>query len=93
MTKPVLIDSSRFDLQSYTRLNENWGIGMRHVLELDDGTLEHQQYTVHRDLGNWVAGVGLSFRDNRLEKEYGLVFSLTLKDFPSVSLPFEIDAQ
>jgi LPS-assembly protein len=90
---PVLIDSSRFDLQSYTRLNENWGLGMRHVLELDDGTLEHQQYTVHRDLGNWVAGVGVSFRDNRLEEEYGLVFSLTLKDFSMVSLPFEIDAE
>jgi hypothetical protein len=37
--------------------------------------------------------VGLSSRDNRLEKEYGVVFSLTLKDFPSVSLPFELDAQ
>jgi LPS-assembly protein len=90
---PVLIDSSRFDLESYTRLTENWGVGMRHVLELDDGTLELQQYTVHRDLGNWVAGVGVSFRDNRLEEEYGMVFSLTLKDFPTVSLPFEIDGQ
>lgn len=90
---PVLIDSSRIDLQSYTRLTENWGLGMRHVLELDDSTLELQQYTLHRDLGNWVAGMGLSFRDNRLEEEYGLVFSLTLKDFPSVSLPFEIDAE
>ena len=87
------MDSNRFDLQSYTRLTENWGIGTRHVLELDDGTLEYQQYTLHRDLGNWVAGMGVSMRDNRLEDEYGLVFSLTLKDFPSVSLPFEIDAE
>jgi LPS-assembly protein len=47
---------------------------------------------LHRDLGNWVAGMGISSRDNRLDKEYG-VFSLTLKDFPSVSLPFTIDAQ
>ena len=90
---PELPDSSRFSLQSYSRLTENWGIGTRHTLELDDGTLEYQQYTLHRDLGNWVAGMGLSMRDNRLEEEYGLVFSLTLKDFPSVSLPFEIDAE
>jgi len=90
---PVMQDSSRFDLQSYTRLSENWGIGTRHALELDDSTLEYQQYTLHRDLGNWVAGMGVSMRDNRLEEEYGLVFSLTLKDFPSVSLPFEIDAE
>lgn len=90
---PVLLNSNRFDLQSYVRVSENWGFGTRHILEADDGTLELQQYTVHRDLGNWVAGMGVSMRDNRLKDEYGLVFSLTLKDFPSVSLPFEIDAQ
>ncbi len=90
---PVLLDSSRIDLQTYIRLSENWGIGTLHALELDDSTLESQQYTIHRDLGNWVAGVGLSARDNRLEEEYGIIFSLTLKDFPAVSLPFEIDAQ
>lgn len=90
---PELPDSSRFTLQSYSRLSENWGIGTRHSLELDDGTLEYQQYTLHRDLGNWVVGMGLSMRDNRLEEEYGMVFSITLKDFPSVSLPFELDAE
>ena len=90
---PVLVDSNRIDLMTYTRLNENWGIGTRHGLEMDDSTLEYQQYTIHRDLGNWVAGMGISTRDNRIDQEYGLVFSLTLKDFPSVSLPFEIDAQ
>ena len=90
---PVLIDSNRLDFQSYTRLNENWGIGTRHIMELDDGTLELEQYTLHRDLGNWVAGVGLTHRDNRLAEEYGVIFSLTLKDFPSVSLPFEIDSE
>lgn len=88
---PVLIDSDRFDVQTYTRLNENWGIGTRHMLELDDSTLELQQYTIHRDLGNWVAGVGLTNRDNRLKEEYGVIFSLTLKDFPDVSLPLQLD--
>ncbi len=90
---PVLVDSSLIDLGTYIRLSENWGIGTRHQLELDDSTLEYQQYTLHRDMGSWVAGVGLSSRDNRLDKEYGVVFSLTLKEFPSVSLPFELDAQ
>lgn len=90
---PVLIDSNRIDLQAYTRLNENWGFGTRHVLELDDSTLELEQYTIHRDLGNWVAGLGITHRDNRLEEEYGVIFSLTLKDFPAVSLPFQLDAE
>jgi LPS-assembly protein len=90
---PVFVDSNRFDIQSYVRMNENWGFGTRHVLELDDGTLESARYSFHRDLGNWVAGIGFSRRDNRQRQEYGVVLSLTLKDFPSVSLPFGIDAE
>jgi LPS-assembly protein len=90
---PVLVDSNRVELQTYFRLAENWGISTRHSLELDDNTLEVQQYMLHRDLGNWVAGMGISSRDNRLEDEYGVVFSLTLKDFPSVSLPISMDTQ
>ena len=90
---PILQDSNRIALQTYTRLNESWGIGTRHVMELADNTLELQQYTLHRDLGNWVAGLGLTQRNNRTNQEYGVVFSITLKEFPSVSLPFSIDAQ
>ncbi|MES2996935.1 MAG: hypothetical protein V4733_09005 [Verrucomicrobiota bacterium] len=90
---PVLLDSNRADLDTYLRLSENWGIATKHTFEADDGTLEYQQYSLHRDFGNWVAGMGFSSRDNRIEDEYGVVFSLTLKDFPSVSLPFELQSR
>ncbi len=90
---PVLTDSNRIDLSLYKRLNDNWGIGSRHVFEMDDGMLEVQQYTIHRDVGNWLVGAGFTHRDNRVKDEYGLVFSITLKDFPSISLPFKIDAE
>lgn len=90
---PTLLDSNRIDLKTYTRINDYWGIGTRHILEMDDGTLEVEQYTLHRDLGNWVAGMGVTHRDDRLRDEYGVIFSLTLKDFPSVSLPFQLDAE
>ena len=90
---PILADSSQIDLRTYIRLSENWGIGSYHSMELDDGILEYQQYTLHRDFGNWVASMGLSTRDNRFENEYGLVFALTLKDFPSATLPFGISAE
>ncbi|MDP4995811.1 MAG: LPS assembly protein LptD [Akkermansiaceae bacterium] len=90
---PVLLDSDRIELATYLRLSENWGIGTSHVFEMDDGTLEIQQYTVHRDFGNFVAGVGISHRDNRFEDEFGIIFSLTLKNFPSASLPFTLDAE
>ncbi len=90
---PVLLDSDRVELDTYTRLNESWGIGTRHVFEMDDSRLEVQQYTVHRDFGNWVGAIGVTARDNRFENEYGLVLSLTLKNFPAASLPFRIDAE
>jgi len=90
---PVLLDSDRFELGTYMRLSENWGVGTLHVFEMDDSTLEAQQYTLHHDFGNWVAGVGITHRDNRFQDEFGIIFSLTLKDFPSASLPFSLDAQ
>ena len=88
---PVLTDSNRVDLRTYLRLSENWGVGTRHTLEMDDGTLEYQSYSVHRDMGSWVAAVGIMMRDNRLEDEYGVMFSVSLKDLPSISLPLRMD--
>lgn len=84
---PVLLDSNRIDLTTYIRLSENWGVGSRHIFEMDDGTMELQQYTVQRELGDWIAGVGLTHMDNRFEDEFGIIFSLTLKSFPSATLP------
>lgn len=90
---PVFLDSNRVDFRTYTRINEHWGFGTTHVWEADDNTLEAQQYTVHRDFGNWVTGIGITQRDNRVRDEFGVVLSITLKDFPSASLPFRYDAE
>ena len=89
---PILTDANRLNLRLYKRINENWGVGTQHVVELSDGILELQQYTIHRNLGSWLISAGLTQRDNRITNEYGAVFSITLRDFPSVSLPFRIDA-
>ena len=90
---PVLTDSHRIDVRAYARLSENWGVGAFQLWELDDGTLEVQQYTVHRDFNHWVASMGITHRDNLYQDEFGVIFSLTLKEFPSASLPFKLDAQ
>lgn len=90
---PILLDSTLFDLSLYRRINENWGLGSRHMFEMDDNTLEVQQYTIHRNLNNWVIGVGITQRNNRVRNEYGLVFSVSLRDIPSISLPFQIDVE
>jgi LPS-assembly protein len=90
---PVLVDNNRIDLRAYMRLNDRWGIGTTQIWELDDNTLEFQQFTVHRDLNSWVASLGVSRRDNRGREELGLILSLTLKDFPSASLPLKLESE
>jgi LPS-assembly protein len=90
---PVLTDSQRLDLRTYARLNDKWGVGAFQLWELDDGTLEVQQYTLHRDFNSWIGSVGVTKRDNRYQDEFGVIFSLTLKDFPSASVPFKLDAE
>ena len=89
---PVLVDSHRIDLRAYTRLGDKWGAGFFQLWELDDGTLEVQQYTLHHDFNHWVGSVGITHRDNRLQDEFGIIFSFTLKNFPSASVPFKLDA-
>lgn len=90
---PLLTDSNQVTFESYTSLSSRWGFGTNHLYEMDDGTLTYQQYTLNRDLGSWVAGLGVTVVDNRIQTEYGLVFSLALKGFSSVALPFGIDGQ
>jgi len=87
---PTFANSDLYALTTYTRLSDNWGFSTAHRFEADDGTLEYQQYSVHRDLASWTASVGGIIRDNRDgENEYGILLSLTLKAFPRVSLPVD----
>jgi LPS-assembly protein len=88
---PLFLDSSLITSRMYARLNDNWAFSMNHSYEMDDSTLEYQSYSIHRDLAAWTMAVGGLIRDNRGENEYGLVLSFTLKDFPNVSLPLDID--
>lgn len=88
---PFFGDSNLVDIRYYARLSENWGFGIMHRYELDDNTLEVQQYTLHRDLASWTASLGAIARDNRGERDYGVVFALNLKDFPRVRLPLSFD--
>jgi LPS-assembly protein len=89
---PYFRDSNIVFSRVYARLNHNWGFAMNHIFEMDDGTMEFQSYSVTRDLSSWIASLGVMFRDNRGgPDDNGIIFSLTLKDFPQVNIPLDID--
>ncbi|MCB1224898.1 MAG: hypothetical protein KDK99_03715 [Verrucomicrobiales bacterium] len=89
---PLFQNSSLFFSRFYARLNENWGFSMNHIYEAADSTLEYQSYSLHRDMSSWTAAIGAMIRDNRNGvSDYGLLFSLTLKAFPQVSIPLDMD--
>ena len=88
---PFLQDSSLISSVIYARLSENWGVSMNHQYEMDSGTMQYQSYSVHRDLNSWVMSLGARMLDSTGggDGDLGVVFSLTLKDFPQVSVPFD----
>ncbi len=88
---PFLQNSNRIDYRAFYRLKDEWGFSLYHRWELDDNTLETQQYSIHRDLVSWTAALGTVFRDNRGRDEFGVVFTMTLKEFPQFSVPIDLD--
>ena len=88
---PFFQNSSLFVVGGYCRLNDNWGIGVQEQYEATTGLLEEQRYSVYRDLTSWVASFGGVIRDNSGVKEYGLLFTVTLKAFPKFGLDLNFD--
>jgi LPS-assembly protein len=83
----VIEDSNLFGFSSFWRLNENWKISQSISFEADDGRIQEQRYAVFRDLRAWEMSVGTAIRDNRrLEDEFLVFMTLTLKAFPEATL-------
>ena len=88
---PFFQDSSLFVFGGYCRLNDNWGVGVQEQYEAETGLLEEQRYSIYRDLSSWVASFGGIIRDNNGVKEYGLLFTVTLKAFPKLGVDLNFD--
>jgi len=88
---PFFDNSSLFVVGGYYRLNDNWGVGVQEQYEATTHTLEEQRYSVYRDLSDWVASFGGIIRDNGGVKEYGLLFTVTLKAFPKFGFDLNFD--
>jgi len=88
---PFFENSSLYVLSGYYRFNDHWGIGIQEQYEGTTGILEQQRYSIYRDLTSWVASVGAIIRDNGGVKEYGVLFTFTLKALPKLGFDLNFD--
>jgi LPS-assembly protein len=78
-------------LQTYFRINSNWGFSILEEYDQTTGRLGIQKYTVHRDLSSWIASLGLFENNNGGNKTtYGVELILTLKDMPKFGFPVNL---
>ena len=84
---PTLQDSRSLRVRAYQRISDTWGVGTFHRWELDDNTLEIQEYNIYRNFDSWTASAGIFANDFRNRTEFGVLFNFTLRAFPSLSLP------
>jgi lipopolysaccharide export system protein LptA len=90
-SNPFFDNSSLFLVGGYYRINDNWGVGAQEQYEATTSTLEEQRYSIYRDLSSWVASFGGVIRDNNGVKEYGVLFTITLKAFPKFGFDMNFD--
>lgn len=90
---PFFEDSNSIRITTYTRLSDTWGFGTAHYFEMQRDLLQLQQYSIHRDFESWTAMFGAQVRDNDTVKDWGFLFSLTLKAFPRLRLPVDFVGQ
>ena len=88
---PFFQDSSLFVVGGYYRIDDNWGVAVQEQYEGATGLLEQQRYSIYRDLSSWVASFGGIIRDNNGSKEYGVLFTITLKAFPKFGFDLNFD--
>jgi lipopolysaccharide export system protein LptA len=88
---PFFQDSSLFVVGGYYRIDDNWGVAVQEQYEGATGLLEQQRYSIYRDLSSWVASFGGVIRDNNGSKEYGVLFTITLKAFPKFGFDLNFD--
>ena len=92
---PLINDSNQVSAGAYYRLNDNWAFGFQQRYEFQDEGLQTQLYQVHRDLSSWIASLGVVIHENKSDtksvNEYGVTLTFTLKDVPSIRVPFSFD--
>jgi lipopolysaccharide assembly outer membrane protein LptD (OstA) len=92
---PFFSEYNLADVGIYYRINDNWSISTRDEYQVVNNTLQNEVYEIHRDLSSWIASFGVQVENNGPGSNprvlYAIMFTMTLKDLPSATLPFDFD--
>jgi hypothetical protein len=93
--EPYFQSENLVTLGTYFRINDNWSFSTQDDYEFDNSTLQEEVYQIHRDLSSWVASMGVEVYNNGPGSNprilYAILFTMTLKDIPTSTLPFDFD--
>ena len=94
---PFFRSQNLVDTGFYYRIDDNWSLSARDEYQFANSTLQNQVYSLHRDLSSWVASLGIQVEDNGPGSNprllYALMFTMTLKDIPSATIPATFDPE
>jgi LPS-assembly protein len=90
---PFLPDSNQVDFRSSTVSPTNGASPPTSAGNSTTACSKPSNTASTSDLVSWTAALGAMMRDNRGEDEFGVVLTMTLKEFPQVALPINLDPQ
>jgi len=67
----------------YVRLSENWGARAAHYVNLQEGKVQEQSYSLYRDFRSWTGALSLRAQErSNGETDYTVAFTFTIKALP-----------
>ncbi|MEO6054571.1 MAG: LptA/OstA family protein [Chthoniobacterales bacterium] len=89
---PYFPNGNQITFSAYWHITDNWAVSMYEQYQAVENFFSYQRYMVHRDLSSWIASFGGEVRNNQGGPlEYGVVFTMTLKDAPQTILNGSFD--
>lgn len=90
---PYFSNSNLISGGARMRLNDNWSFSFEENYEAVSHQLEHQRYSIDRDLRSWVASLSLVVRERDSKNDVAVLLTLSLKDVPKFRLPIHFDPE
>lgn len=93
-------NDNQYPINAFWKVNDHWSLSAQGIYNtpganspVQGNSLIFQRYMVHRDLSSWIMSFGVQVQSNQStgtqsgDNLYGVLFTMTLKDLPQITLP------